>query len=658
MKDDRIILQLSFLAGFLVLALPEWSLGANPAVSIASFEDKTVVQRDSGMGSFDVTGAYSGTPSGIQARVVDSTGLREIRPWKSVTMVAATKKWNVLLDGIPQGGWYRVEARYQGQTTTPTRSTSRFGVGIIIVMAGQSNMLAFCKEYAPAGGKTIKAHPLTSFATYGWWHWRIPGPRAGKGIGVVLMANNIARALKLPVGVINCAAGSAFIREYLGEVKAYKRDLHDSLATALRFAGGDVEMVLWHQGFSDFYNEYYGRPAATPESLKTLVRHHGWNELAQMVGNEKSPNLPYLEKLKLLQAQIGNQINRSDVPFLCGIKGRTLSAGHVENKQVINRINKAPYDWSPARSGQVDCLRWSQMAFVKDLPFVWPLGSSVDLRFKDNAHYQFEEMLVLASRFSQSVLHAVGEVDYSGGGPSFVPESARLVEGGGIFLKVKHEGGNKLVLPFPNEPIEGFMVRRPGSDEALPIKKVSVRQPDGVFIELENQPSGDLLVTYFTGPSPISDIKPGGLANSPPEFVSDTPPGNILYDNAILPEGNNRPGLPVNGTLGCIRVSKTSPPPQITFSNIFRGNSGLLDLAMCPGRSIRFGYSIQKDAYVTLRLFDSQGRLSMNLLEGNRRAGTHWEKRPLGNLASGFYVARLFVNRGASQEARKVFVSK
>lgn len=634
--------------GFLLLCGMSTGFAAEPVISIDAFSDKTIVQRESKSGEFKAKGTYTGTPQAIEVRVVDATGSNEIRKWRDATINASSKRWDVILDSIPQGGWYRVQARSQGQTANFATSTKRFGVGVILVLMGQSNMQGFYRNYCPNGGKTIKPHPLTSYASLRTFRWHDPSTQKGKGQGVVLMANNVVEKLGIPVAIINCSEGSAFIKEYTGDVQAYNRSFPDILAAAFKFVGGDVEMLIYHQGFSDFYlagSRYERLSTLTPESLKTRVWNCGWDEYERDVAQGRYPELPYLSNLKKVHALCSKGIRRQNVPMLCGVKGRTLEASHLENLKVyFSQISKPPYDWSVGRSKQADCVRWSQMAFAKNLSYGHRLGSSIDLRFMDNAHYSKEDMFLLSSRFAQSILHMLGKETYGGGGAAFLPGDAALVEGGGILLKVKHEGGNQLVLPFPDKPVEGFIVKQPGSDEELEIRKVSLQQPDGIFIELVNQPQGDLLVAYLTGLAPVSDIKPGGMTNRPPEFVTETPPGNILYDNAALPTGNTRPGLPVNHTLGFVRVSKTihiSGKPS---------NTGRFFALHAPeyvsSSFVNIGYTLAKNSYVSLQIYDSRGRLSMQFLEGHRPKGMHRSCKSLPNLSNGFYTVKLRTNEG------------
>lgn len=630
-------------AGLIILCALYGMAVAGP--TITGFADRTIVQRASGEGQFDASGTYTGTPAGIEVRAVDSTG-KEVRTWKDAALVAAKKQWRVTLDHVPEGGWYHLQARDKGAPATQVQSKTRFGVGIIILLMGQSNMAGFCNTPAKAR-QTLDTHPLTAHARMPNFEWWIPPAVKNHGVASVLLANNVAEVLQIPVGVLRCAKSSTNLREWLGEFyKPVRGKLPDTLKTALRKAGGDIEMVIWYQGFADFSAATAGA-TVVPDSIKNFVWNNGWDEFEEKVKDGSMADLPYKLNLNKLHKQISNQIRRDNPIFLCGIKGRSFASKHIENMEVWNTINKSPWDWSLAQSNQVNCTRWSYKSFAKDHPHGGLAGNAIDLRMNESAHNIGPERFILASRYSQSVLHTVGAAAYSGRGPSFVPEKTSLKDGK-ILLIVKHEGGDSLLIPFTGQPIEGFIVRESGKKDKLPIKKVTIRQPDSVLIELNQPATADLLVGYLTGPSPISDYK--GSKDRPIEVAMVAPPGNIIYDNAKLPAGNNRPGLMVNGTLGLMRVRAEPGQPEVTLTN-FEIPAGLRFSLSADG----FRYTLGEAGRVSLRVYDSGGRLIEELFNGLQPAGMHRCAVRTSSMAPGVYFVRLSVEgKRAGQLTRKM----
>lgn len=592
---------------------------SNPLIN--TFADRTVVQRVSGKGQFDASGTYAGTVAGIEVRAVDLAG-KEIRTWKDANLIVAKKQWSIRLDGIPEGGWYRIQARIKGSTAAPIQSKNHFGVGMIVVMMGQSNMQGFGVEWAQAE-TTMQPHPLTSHMKYYEYKWYTPAVRPDSGLPVILLANNLAKALKIPVGIISIGAGSSSINEWLGDTLKAGRNLVHIMQKSIRMAGGDVEMVCWHQGFNDF--AFVPGATLTPKNVKTQVWEEGWSEYKKKVETKQAQRIPYYDKLTSLYDLVNKKVKRDNLLFLCSIKGRTLLGEHTEFK--IDGIPQSP---------RVDCVRWAQMSWAKDHSNGRLLGHAVDLRMKDLAHERPRDRFIMAARWTQSILHALGKAPHSGGGASFDPGQCGFADGS-ILLRVKHDGGNKLAVPSGSKPIEGFMVRQPGKRVAVGIKKIAILQPDWVRIELDHPPKGDLLVSYLAGPVPISDRKSGW----PPEHDVDTAPGNILFDNASLPAGNSRPGIPVQGTLGWIRISKTIATPSVSKSQMHIVRRGL-ELSASP--SMRIGYFLRQRSRVSLRVYDMQGRLSMDLANGEKRAGFHFASPGPQKLPNGVYILRLMAD--------------
>lgn len=633
MKNPRMCNHVIAMIALICVCAASIALGANPLITIASFDDRTIVQRVSGVGSFAATGAYSGVPTGIEVRAVDSMG-NQVCAWQNANLVAATKKWNASLDSIPQGGFYHVEARYKGQADAPVKSINRFGVGIIILITGQSNMAGFCWNYAPTR-TPIVPHPLTAHAKLGEWKWIVPPSYPKMATASMLMANNLAEALEIPVGLIHIAVSSTGLREWIGDCyRPVKGNMPFNISEAIAFAGGDIELIIYHQGWADF-NPANGHATPVPDSLKSLAWNTPWEVYEEMVASGEVSHLPYKENLDSLYNLVSKQVRRkTGLRMLCGIEGRSFASQHMENN-VWGKVTRPPYDWSLAQSKQVDCTRWSQAAWIKDHPQGGALGNTIDLRLYDSGHFRKQDRFILSARYTQSVLHAVGEADFGGGGPSFLPDQTSIVDGG-ILLKVKHEGGNRLVVPDPAKPIEGFVVRRQGKGQVVPIKKVSIRQPDGVFIELTVKPTTDMLVACLTGPCPISDYTG---PDKPREYNTDDAPGNIIYDNAVLPAGNARPGLMLNGSLGWIRASanasvssvRSVAPAGLRLHTQSGMTSCLMDV----------GYYLNQSAHVSLRLYNAQGRALFSVVEGHKPAGTHQVRQNIHGLSAGRYFINL-----------------
>ena len=240
-------------------------------------------------------------------------------------------------------------------------------------------------------------------------------------------------------------------------------------------------------------------------------------------------------------------IPRKNVPIICGVEGRK----HISSKkpETVDKVSR-DRGW--------DHVRWSQMRWAGKHDVVYRGPNTIDVRLRDGGHFHSRDRLTWAARMTQCVLYVLGEEDYSGAGIFFDQEQCSL-DKNVITLKVKHQGGNRLVLPFPEKPIEGIAISDDGFKSHLKISRTEVVQPDTVRIILQEAPKNRIHLGYLTGEGPVYDIHPDPAAKQCLEEDSNNPPGNILYDNAKLPPGNMREelglGIMVNGTIGHIELT-------------------------------------------------------------------------------------------------------
>jgi hypothetical protein len=96
-----------------------------------------VFQRASGgtSRSISFSGTYTGSPAGIEARVIDATGTG-VTAWKRCATPSAGV-WNVTLT-VPQGGELALEVRDTVTTTNFARTQLPWGVGAVLLFSGES----------------------------------------------------------------------------------------------------------------------------------------------------------------------------------------------------------------------------------------------------------------------------------------------------------------------------------------------------------------------------------------------------------------------------------------------------------------------------------------------------------------------------------------
>lgn len=147
---------------------------------------------------------------------------------------------------VPAGGWHRLEVRATaGEMTVTSAAVEPFGVGEVLVIAGQS--------YAEgANDEQLKVEdPHGRVVAYDRMKnvWRVahdPQPNLADG-GTIWppLGNLLLPLVRVPIGFVNVAVGGTASRQWLpGE------QLFQNLASA-GAAVGRFRAVLWQQGESD-----------------------------------------------------------------------------------------------------------------------------------------------------------------------------------------------------------------------------------------------------------------------------------------------------------------------------------------------------------------------------------------------------------------------
>ena len=524
--DDLRIYDRALTAGEIAtLAAPP---AGNEAVTLNAFVDKRVVQRVShGAGysaSFAVSGTYSGLPSAIEARVVTATGGTEVVPWTTVDNSPENGTWDGSLASVPQGGWYRVEARAAGDPGSATTSTSRFGVGMIVAAIGQSNMVKHFTEDEADGSVTLPAeapHELT----YRYGYGEPPGFEYARnrnddipvswgnvtGTGGIRLANNLQAALGIPVLILDFALDWTGVQEHW----------NDTSGTFLgwpRFAGalsdvGAIEAVLWHQG------AYDGQITSTTPAFYKAGLDTLYTQITDLVGGHGT------------------------LPFVLAI----------QNRGVYNQDLPVDDSYNAVRRGQ---LEW-----IEEHPYGFAAGNSVDIDLSTrpgtgDGHFFAAGYEIMADRYTRGLLHAVGHPGYDAGVGGGRIAAAEL-QGQVVVVDVAHDQGTRLTLPDPTADVEGFTLSETpwvvgGARNELEITSAVLSgDTDGnqVLITLAEAPSGPIYLRYLHGQNPFH-AKPSDLARRAN--------GNTLYDNFAYHPG--RSGLPINGTTVDIPVLAASTP--------------------------------------------------------------------------------------------------
>jgi len=190
----------------------------NVQIQLDEGPDGRIVQRDaSGYGDLQVAGTYAdGSPEAIEARVLGWESGTEVLPWVTIDEDPVAGTFAGALRGIPAGGWYRIEVRAIGSLAA-TAGEARFGVGVLVACAGQSQIQLWFSEFAPSGPDDFDFEPpVPSDFVRMYRHdgfndeERKPDDwREVTGVGATVFANRLHDALGVPIGLLPYAAGGS-----------------------------------------------------------------------------------------------------------------------------------------------------------------------------------------------------------------------------------------------------------------------------------------------------------------------------------------------------------------------------------------------------------------------------------------------------------------
>ena len=242
---------LSAIIIFLIL-LPLTAL-ATDTLTLTDFPDRKIFQRTIGgaTANITVTGTFTGSPAGIDARVVQHGTSTEVVPWTIIAINNPTSPFSGTLT-VPQGGWYDVQVRFSASMTPQSNGTHAWGVGILIGVIGQSNSnFGWLAASYGGGTDTATANSLVTGTTDGL-SWSAPVYNAG-----VNFANALQTATNLPVGLVMDGVGGSSLTyacqfsnygywlAQSGTPAAYKWPTYVNSVTA---AGRIVEGSIYLQG--------------------------------------------------------------------------------------------------------------------------------------------------------------------------------------------------------------------------------------------------------------------------------------------------------------------------------------------------------------------------------------------------------------------------
>lgn len=220
-----------------------------------------------------------GADQKIVARIVRETDNLELIPWTDCAVEAKDggTAWHLEVN-VPEGGLYRFEAEVVTGTTSPEWG-NRFdcayhvGVGDIYVMAGQSNMTGYARDFAydppvlgvhaftRQGSWALAVHPLGDSidSPYGY------GENCSGTSPALSFARRLHEELNIPIGLVPAAVGGTYLSEWDPEQNG---SCHERMCAILRDAG-PFKGMIWLQGCSDTVET--ARAASYLENFKRIL---------------------------------------------------------------------------------------------------------------------------------------------------------------------------------------------------------------------------------------------------------------------------------------------------------------------------------------------------------------------------------------------------
>ena len=400
-----------------------------PSMGVNDFPNYRVFQRDIGGTSKGV--AISGTYTnmnwyGIDARVLQHKSTSEIVGWTTINSnpASGTGTFSGILP-VPQGGWYNIEIRARdsaGNIIGISRGTNKWGVGMIILCIGQSNMSGHGKPPFTVATSDL----AVNYSNAGRWeHLADPydddslsravdnDNSTAAGSMVPAIANSLFETFNFPIAFVPSPKDNSNLYSqwaYRNPSNHYDTTtLYGQSITKARSVGG-VELIVMHQGEADT-NAH--RTESQYEADFATLRSHYEEDLYALI--------------PIFLCQLG--------PIALGFNTRTDA------------------DVVAARSAQHNLDNGTD---------IFMAATAMDQPRLDHVHFTTQGLAAIGRRVAQAIKHYFGTESYYRG-PAIT--AASLAEGGNsVEVQIDHRGGNNIT---PASGIKGFSLFSNGSPVSI-----------------------------------------------------------------------------------------------------------------------------------------------------------------------------------------------
>ncbi len=452
---------------------------------LTEITDGRIFQRDEN-NQYDMTvnGTYSGSPSAIQARVINNSDSSEEIIWTTIDDSPGGGTFSGILDNVPQGGWYELQVRFSDDTSISCNPEGKFAVGVLIACTGQSHIdYWFDTDWgagAPEANELARMYRHEQVLQAGdeWTGWQTV-----TGMGATIFANTLIEALGIPVGLLDYGVQGASLWQgnmlmdlfgwWLGDDSglAPAANNYAVFKAGLDSIDNKIEALLWVQGHTD------AMQAESTADYKT-----GLDDLFTLMRSETGV---------------------SDLPIFISL---------------VTRQSSTPDD-------NIQAIRDAEVMKCIENVNTYLASTTMDIPLStDNIHYTPDGQNIHALRMAQSVLHVIlnsGDYTYYRG-PQIT--GYEIVDWDTVDIQISHSGGTDFT---PETDILGFNIQ--GTEIVSAVRWDS----DTIRLDISDDTSSITSITYLYGGNPDGQ----NLQSYVTGYVHDNSPLQLpLEGNANIPE--------------------------------------------------------------------------------------------------------------------------
>ncbi len=287
-------------------------------VNITTPTNGRIHQRAGTAGTIAVAGSYTGTPSGIEARLVlDGTStVVSTFDWTTKDAAPSGGAFSFSFTGVPQGGWYNVQVRFTNDIIANATS-GKVGVGALYALVGQSNAWYWFRSRSTA---TAPNALVRTYGNIGTW----AAPDTAAMSASIAFGNAMATALNIPIGLLDYPKDSGAISFWVPVSGTQNRNFTNAVAAL----DGKIEAAIWIQGENDAVlgrtqAQYYADLGTLFADWRTQFSQAALPVIVPTLGNATSGLYTDAQAQAIVEAQIQKsgdtaiyRLDRRDLPLL------------------------------------------------------------------------------------------------------------------------------------------------------------------------------------------------------------------------------------------------------------------------------------------------------------------------------------------------------